>query len=72
MTKRKPLPEVTYRPGFFSEPVTSGAGFHPGFVSQIVVSPRTGKMESDYERQSRIREASGWTAINWTHFGRMK
>lgn len=70
MTKRKPLPAKVYPPGFFSEPVRAWKGMR--FESQIHVDPRTGRMETDYARQNRIREASGWTAINWAQFGRVR
>ena len=74
MTKRKatatPQHEVGYEPGFFSQPMR--AGFPPRFESQIHVDPKTKRFETDYARQQRIRESSGWTAINWASFGRIK
>ena len=74
MTKRKApattTPEVGYEPGYFSEPVRAWAQMR--FESQIHVDPRTKRFETDYARQQRIRESSGWTAINWASFGRMK
>lgn len=36
------------------------AGFPPRFESQIVVDPKTRRMETDFARQQRIRQASGW------------
>ena len=57
---RKPVAASNYAPGSFSEPVTRGAGFPPGFVSQIHVSPRTGRFETDFERSQRCLNSGGW------------
>ena len=70
MTKRKPAPAVTYPPGFFSEPVRAWKGMR--FESQIVVSPKTGRMETDYERQERIRLSSGWNTRPMALVGSLK
>jgi len=70
MTKRKPLPARTFPPGYFSEPV--GAWTQMRFESQIVVSPKTGRMETDYERQERIRLSSGWNTRPMALVGSLK
>ena len=70
MTKRKPLPAKVYEPGFFSEPVRAWTQMR--FESQIVVSPKTGRMETDYERQERIRLSSGWNTRPMALVGSLK
>lgn len=70
MTKRKAQPAPTFEPGYFTEPVRAWKGMR--FESQIHVDPKTKRMETDYARQNRIRESSGWTAINWAQFGRVR
>ena len=70
MTKRKPLPAKVYDPGFFSEPV--GAWTQMRFESQIVVDPRTKRMETDFARQQRIRLSSGWNTRPMALVGSLK
>ena len=70
MTKRKPLPARTFPPGHFSEPVRAWRVMR--FESQIHVSQRTGRMETDYERQQRIRESSGWNTRPMALVGSLK
>lgn len=69
MSKRT-TPQKTYAAGHFSQPMRDG--FPPRFSPQIVVDPKTKRFETDYARQQRIRESSGWTAINWASFGKIK
>lgn len=64
MTKRKPLPARVYPAGFFSEPVRAWKGMR--FEAQIVVSPKTGRFETDFERVNRIRETGGWGTLYGT------
>lgn len=61
-----------YIPGYFSEPVTAGAGFPPRFESQIVVDPKTKRFETDFARQQRIRESSGWNTRPMALVGSLK
>ncbi len=65
-------PAPAYAPGCFSESVRAWKSMQ--FESRIRIDPRTKRMreETDYERQQRIRESSGWTAINWAKFGSIK
>ena len=53
-----PQPEVGYEPGFFSQPMR--AGFPQRFESQIRGDPRTKRFETDFARQERLRQGSGW------------
>lgn len=70
MTKRKPRPEPAPVAGYFTEPVRAWAQMR--FESQIHVSQRTGRMETDYERQQRIRESSGWNTRPMALVGSLK
>ena len=70
MTKRKPLPARTFPPGYFTEPV--GAWTQMRFESQIVVDPRTKRMETDFARQQRIRLSSGWNTRPMALVGSLK
>jgi hypothetical protein len=55
--------QTTHPAGWFSEPVR--AGFPPNFESQLHVDPKTKRFETDYARQQRIRESSGWGTLPW-------
>lgn len=59
-----------FPPGWFSEPVRAWTQMR--FTPQIVVSKRTGRFETDYERQDRIRQASGWNTRPMALVGSLK
>lgn len=59
-----------YPPGYFSEPVRAWKQMR--FEPQIVVSRRTGRMETDFERQQRIRQASWWNTLPMVLAGSLK
>lgn len=64
--KRDPLPPRVYPPGWFSEPVTRGAGFPPGFVSRLVpmtTSERASALpnaKSILAREQQATHGTGW------------
>lgn len=70
MTKRKPVPARTFPPGYFSEPVRAWKGMR--FESQIHVSPRTGRFETDFERSQRCLNSGGWQARPMALVGSLK
>lgn len=70
MTKRKPLPARQFPAGFFSEPVRAWAGMR--FESQIHVSQRTGRFETDFERSQRCLNSGGWKVRPMALVGSLK